>query len=251
MNITLLIPCRNEQGTISTAIELGLELPGVNEIIVIEGHSVDQTYQIAIEISGKLKTLQRGNIQVIQQSKVGKWNAVQEGMSLSNNENISIWDADLTVSFSEQCLIHERYIANIEHLGKTCLATGNRMALREAGSMRLLNQIGNSFFSKIWSILGGRYIPDLLCGSKVFSKTILTNIPQDLLGRDPYGDFTIFAAAITNGVPIEFQNLTYRARSYGQTNILRWSGGLRLLDFTLRYFIHHRLTRKFRILKEK
>jgi len=251
MNITLLIPCRNEQGTISTAIELGLRLPCVNEIIVIEGHSVDQTYQTAKEVSDKLKTLQGGNIQVIQQSKVGKWNAVQEGMSLSNNDNIAIWDADLTVSFSEQCLIHERYIANIEHLGKTCLATGNRMALREAGSMRLLNQIGNSFFSKIWSILGKRYIPDLLCGSKVFSKTILTSISPYLLRRDPYGDFTIFAAAITNGVAIEFQNLTYRARSYGQTNILRWSGGLRLLDFTLRFFIHHRLISKVKILKEK
>ncbi len=251
MNITLLIPCRNEQGTISTAIELGLRLPGVNEIIVIEGHSIDRTYQTAIEVSEKLKTLQGGNIQVIQQSKVGKWNAVQEGMSLSKNDSIAIWDADLTVSFSEQCLIHERYISNIEHLGKTCLATGNRMALREAGSMRFLNQIGNSFFSKIWSILGRRYIPDLLCGSKVFSKTILTSISQNLLRRDPYGDFTIFAAAITNGVAIEFQNLTYRARSYGQTNILRWSGGLRLLDFTLRFFIHHKLISKFRILKEK
>ena len=78
----------------------------------------------------------------------------------------------------------------------------------------------------------------------------MTNISEDLLRRDPYGDFTIFAAAITNGVAIEFQNLTYRARSYGQTNILRWSGGLRLLDFTLRFFIQHRFMRKDRISNE-
>jgi hypothetical protein len=79
----------------------------------------------------------------------------------------------------------------------------------------------------------------------------LTSISQNLLRRDPYGDFTIFAAAITSGVAIEFQNLTYRARSYGQTNILRWSGGVRLLDFTLRFFIHHRIISKFKVLREE
>jgi hypothetical protein len=58
--------------------------------------------------------------------------------------------------------------------------------------------------------------------------------------KDPYGDFTIFASAIVSGQKIEFQNLTYRARSYGQTNILRWSGGLSLLNFTLSFFLKYK-----------
>ncbi len=238
--ISLLIPCRNEQGTISTAIELGKRLPGVDEIIVIEGNSSDDTFQTALRASIEFKDSVSFDIKVIKQSKIGKWNAIQEGIPIAKNSNLAIWDADLTVSFSEQCLIHERFLANYEHLGEFCLVTGNRMALREAGAMRVLNLLGNSLFSKLWSFLSGIYIPDLLCGSKVFSKGILSILPSTLTDKDPYGDFTIFASAIISGQKIEFQNLTYRARSYGQTNILRWSGGLSLLNFTLSFFLKYK-----------
>jgi glycosyltransferase involved in cell wall biosynthesis len=238
--ISLLIPCRNEQGTIRTAIELGKRLPGVNEIIVIEGNSSDDTFQTALNASNEFKDLVNLDIKVIKQSRIGKWNAIQEGIPFAKNASVAIWDADLTVSFSEQCLIHERFLANYEHLGEFCLSTGNRMALREAGSMRVLNLLGNSLFSKLWSLMSGIYIPDLLCGSKVFSKKILGCLPSTLTEKDPYGDFTIVASAIVSGQKIEFQNLTYRARSYGQTNILRWSGGLSLLDFTLSFFLKYK-----------
>ena len=238
--ISLLIPCRNEQGTISTAIELGKRLPGVDEIIVIEGNSSDDTFQTALRACNEFKDSVNFEIKVIKQSKIGKWNAIQEGIPFAKNSILAIWDADLTVSFSEQCLIHERFLANYKHLGEYCLVTGNRMALREAGAMRVLNLLGNSLFSKLWSFLSGIYIPDLLCGSKVFSKKILSCLPSTLMDKDPYGDFTIFASAIVSGQKIEFQNLTYRARSYGQTNILRWSGGLSLLNFTLSFFLKYK-----------
>lgn len=241
IKITLLIPCRNEEGTIATAIELGLRLPGVNEVIVIEGNSSDNTLKLALDSALTFNLKNENSIQVIKQSKSGKWNAVQEGILKSKNKNISIWDADLTVSFSEQCLIHERFIANYEHLGKACLATGNRMALREPGSMRALNFLGNLFFSKFWSFMTGHYIPDLLCGSKVFSVNIFDSFSKELLEKDPYGDFSIFAAAINSNQKIEIQNLTYRPRSYGQTNILRWSGGFSLLNFSLNYLLKYKL----------
>jgi glycosyltransferase involved in cell wall biosynthesis len=242
--ITLLVPCKNEQGTIGTAIELGKRLPGVDNIVVIEGNSTDETFEAALRVASEIKASDNFEISVIKQSKTGKWNAIQEGLPLAKNNSIAIWDADLTVSFSEQCLIHERFLKSYELSGEFCLVTGNRMALREAGSMRLLNLIGNNLFSHLWSFLSGTYIPDLLCGSKVFSKKILGCLPLTIADKDPYGDFTIFASALVSGQKIEFQNLTYRARSYGQTNILRWSGGLSLLNFTLRFFMIYRFRLK-------
>ena len=241
IRISLLIPCRNEKGTICTAIDLGTKLPGVDEIFVIEGNSTDGTYETAVEFSLKLQKDRNCTIKVIKQSKTGKWNAVQEGIMLTSNEYVSIWDADLTVSFSEQCLIHENFVSNFQKFNVPCLSTGNRMSSREPGSMRILNFLGNSFFSKIWSLISGQHIPDLLCGSKVFSKYILETISKSLFQKDPYGDFVIFAAALNNGQKIEFQNLTYRPRIYGQTNILRWSGGIQLLIFTLYYIRENKI----------
>ena len=242
-SISLIIPCRNENGTIGTAIELGFRLPGVNEVLVIEGNSTDETYQTAINAIQYLGAELKNKVQVCRQSGSGKWDAVLLGIDLSKNEHISIWDADMTVSYAEQSLIHERFLSNLQHLGASCLSTGNRMALREPGSMRFLNFMGNYFFSKLWSILFRKYIPDLLCGSKVFSKKILSNLPPKLIVKDPFGDFAIIAAAMVSGQNLEFQNLSYRARSYGQTNILRWSGGLKLLKFTAA-FLNYRISYK-------
>ena len=194
---------------------------------------------IAINVIENIDAALKNKVRVYRQSGKGKWDAVLFGINISKNEYISIWDADMTVSYAEQSLIHERFLSNLLHMGASCLSTGNRMALREPGSMRFLNFMGNYFFSKLWSILFRRNIPDLLCGSKVFSKKILLNLPPRLIEKDPFGDFTIIAATMISGQTLEFQNLSYRARSYGQTNILRWSGGLKLLKFTTAFLKFH------------
>ena len=79
-------------------------------------------------------------------------------------------------------------------------------------------------------------IKDMLCGSKIFASTVLDQVPQSVLRIDPYGDFSIVLGSILKGYPIETQTLTYRARTYGQTNILRWSGAYALLKVSILSF---------------
>ena len=73
----------------------------------------------------------------------------------------------------------------------------------------------------------------MLCGSKVFSTDILEFVPESLKIKDPYGDFTIVTGALLAKRKIEVQIVSYRARTYGQTNILRWSGAIQLFRFTI------------------
>jgi hypothetical protein len=73
----------------------------------------------------------------------------------------------------------------------------------------------------------------MLCGSKVFSSEILEYVPESLKSKDPYGDFTIVTGALLAKRKIEVQIVSYRARTYGQTNILRWSGAVQLFNFTI------------------
>lgn len=224
--ITLVIPCRNEAGTIGLAIEMGARLPGVSELIVIEGNSNDKTHEEAERNLGLLDS----DIKcfLFKQKNKGKWDAVTLGIEKANNEFVSIWDADLTVSPEEQKLIHENFL-NYSKENKNIFATGNRMTDREPGSMRFLNVIGNYFFAFLWNFTAQQPVNDSLCGSKIFRKSILNSLPKRIKKVDPYGDFSIIAASILNKSKIVSVPITYRARTYGQTNISRWSGGIQLL----------------------
>jgi glycosyltransferase involved in cell wall biosynthesis len=231
--ISLIIPCKNEFGTIYDAISLGIKLPGVSEIIVTVGTSKDNTYDEAKRAENEIGVTSKINIQVQKQKGTGKWGAVKESIELANNKYVSIWDADLTVSFSEQSLIHERFLSSLKHMGTDCLAIGDRMTFREPGSMRIANYFGNKLFALIWSVLSRQKINDTLCGSKVFSIEILDSVSESLKSKDPYGDVTIITGALLAKRKIEVQIVSYRARTYGQTNILRWSGAIQLLRFTI------------------
>ena len=225
-SITLVIPCRNEAGTIGLAIEKGAKLPGVRELIVVEGNSNDKTHQIAEQYLNQIGSTINCNL--FKQKNKGKWDAVTLGIEKSSNDFISIWDADLTVSPEEQRMIHESFIDHSKK-GKDIFATGNRMSNREPGAMRFFNVLGNYFFGYLWNYTAKAQINDSLCGSKIFKKSNLDLLPQAIKNLDPYGDFSIIASEILNNSQTISVPVAYRARTYGQTNIARWQGGLELL----------------------
>lgn len=224
--VTLLIPCRNEAGTIGLAIEKGAKLPGVNEIIVVEGNSNDKTLEIAEQYLKQVDSTISCNL--FKQKNKGKWDAVTLGIQKSSNDFISIWDADLTVSPEEQRMIHESFLKSTQ-ANNNVFATGNRMSNREPGAMRFFNVLGNYFFGYLWNYTARTQINDSLCGSKIFNKSNLDLLPQEIKDLDPYGDFSIIASEILSNSRTISVPVAYRARTYGQTNIARWRGGLELL----------------------
>lgn len=226
LKISLIIPCRNEAGTIGLAIEKASQLPGVKQLIVIEGNSNDKTHQVAKRYLDNMNS----SIEklLFNQSGKGKWDAVRLGIENASCEYISIWDADLTVSPNEQEMIHEVFLKELESQ-QDIFATGNRMANREPGAMKFFNVLGNYFFGYLWNLTAKQKINDSLCGSKIFKKSILDLLPTEIKNIDPYGDFSLIASSILNNTKIVSIPITYRARTYGQTNISRWRGGLQLL----------------------
>jgi glycosyltransferase involved in cell wall biosynthesis len=237
--ITLIIPCRNEYGTISEIIDFSTRLPGVTQVLVVDGSSTDDTYSLAEKTITSIKQNNLIEISLFPQLGKGKWDAVLLGVTKSINNYVSIWDADLSVSFSEQTQIHERFLTYFRKNNKPCLAMGERMSKREPGAMKILNYFGNLFFAKLWTFITKKKIPDMLCGSKIFPVFTLENVPSFIMEMDPYGDFTIILGSVLSELSLEIQTLTYRARVYGQTNILRWSGAWQLLNVS--YFSYRHL----------
>ena len=147
-----------------------------------------------------------------------------------------ILDADISVMPRD---LHRFYRAIVE--GKGEFINGVRLVYpMQDEAMLFFNLIGNKFFSYGFRFALGQPVKDTLCGTKVISRSDYQRLLRNrhYFGDfDPYGDFDlIFGAAKLNLKIIDIP-IRYQARTYGQTNISRWSGGVLLLRMLLRGLI--------------
>ena len=117
--------------------------------------------------------------------------------------------------------------------GKGEFINGSRLVYtKEPQSMRFLNLIGNKFFAFLLSHLLGQPIKDALCGTKVLLRVDYERIAKNrsYFGDfDPFGDFDLLFGAAKLNLKIVDLPVRYRQRSYGATNISRFSHGWLLL----------------------
>lgn len=230
-SVSIIIPARNESGNITGILS---KLPRFNqntEVIFVEGHSKDDTYQ---KILTEIKNNKRKDIKafVYKQRGLDKNDAVKLGFSKAKNDILMILDADLTVKPAELTKFY-----NVVAEGKADLVIGSRLVYpMEDQAMRILNYLGNKVFSIIFSFLIGQNIKDTLCGTKVLLKKNynLIKLNQKYFGKfDPFGDFDlIFGSAKQNFKIVEIP-IRYGQRTYGETNISRFKHGLLLLKMVI------------------
>jgi hypothetical protein len=82
----------------------------------------------------------------------------------------------------------------------------------------------------------GQPVKDTLCGTKVCSRAHYERIAANRAyfgDFDPFGDFDLLFGAAKLNLKIADVPIRYRERSYGTTNIQRWSHGWLLLRMVL------------------
>src|SRR5690606_27247504 len=92
------------------------------------------------------------------------------------------------------------------------------------------------FFSMAFTWLLGQPVKDTLCGTKVLWRDDYEKIAANraYFGNfDPYGDFDLIFGAARLSLKIVDMPGRYRERTYGTTNINRWTGGYLLLRMTM------------------
>lgn len=227
--VTIVIPARNEMGNIENAVSRIPYFGSSQEIIFVEGHSTDMTWE---EIQRVSKMYPGKNIKIMQQSGKGKGNAVREGFAAASGEVLMILDADLTMPPEE---LPKYYQALKEGLGE--FINGCRLVYPiEKQAMRALNFIANKFFGLFFSYLLGQHLKDTLCGTKVlFARDYLT-IQQNrhYFGDfDPFGDFDLLFGAARLNLKITEIIVRYRERTYGSSQISRFRHGWLLVRMSL------------------
>jgi SAM-dependent methyltransferase len=232
-SVSVVIPARNEAGNIEAAVLRTPAMGSRTELIFVEGNSTDHTWA---EIQRVKAAYPERDIKILQQTGRGKGDAVRAGYAVATGDILMILDADLTMPPEELPKFYSAVAS-----GRAEFANGCRLVYpMEKQAMQFLNMIANHCFGHAFSWLLGQRVKDTLCGTKVLSRAHYDRIAANRAyfgDFDPFGDFDLLFGADKLNLKIVDIPIRYRERTYGSTNIHRWSHGwllLRMVAFAAR-----------------
>jgi len=228
-SVSVIIPARNEFGNIENAIRRIPPFGHSQEVVFVEGHSEDQTWEEILRVQ---KAYPEKTIRATRQTGNGKGNAVREGFDLAQGDILMILDADLTTPPED---LDKFYRALQQNKGE--FINGCRLVYPlEKESMRTLNFLANKFFGWFFSYLLGQRLKDTLCGTKVLFKRdyhAIQNNRSYFGDFDPFGDFDLLFGAAKLNLKISEVIVRYKEREYGSTQISRFRHGWLLVKMSL------------------
>lgn len=229
-SVSVIVPARNERGNIEAAMQRLPMMGKQTELIFVEGNSTDGTLAEIERVCahyGSGKT-----VRYAVQAGKGKGDAVRKGFAMAQGDILMILDADLTVRPEDLPKFYDAIAS-----GKGDFINGSRLVYpMEKEAMRILNMIGNRFFSAAFTWLLDQRIKDTLCGTKVMFKCDYEKLVRNrkFFGEfDPFGDFDLLFGATKLNLKIVELPIHYQARVYGTTNISRFRHGFILLRMVL------------------
>ena len=225
-SVSIVVPARNERDNLKRLLE---EIPPLGksvEVIIVEGHSNDGTYERALELAAEHQ------LKVFKQTGTGKADAVKLGFEMATGEMLVIYDADRTVPMKEVARFYE-----VVASGEAEFANGTRLVYpMEDDSMRFFNKLGNRAFTMLLAYILDYPIRDTLCGTKVLFRRDylrLRALMDEWTVKDPFGDFDLLFGARQLNLAVIDVPVHYKSRRYGTTNISRWRDGFKLARLCL------------------
>jgi len=167
MNVSVVIPCLDEEHTIGICIDKILsffrEHGYQGEIIVVDNGSKDDSVRIARE----------RHVTVFQESRKGYGSACRSGFQAATGDIVVFADGDDTYDFLQL----EQFIEPLKN-GSCDLVSGTRLKGRiKPGAMPWLHRwIGNPFLTQLFNILYSSHVSDLLSGYKALSRQGLNRL---------------------------------------------------------------------------
>jgi SAM-dependent methyltransferase len=224
-SVSVVIPCRNEEGHIAPMVARLPRLAPNSEYIFVEGGSKDGT-EAAIKLA--IERNPEKPLRFLKQEGKGKGDAVRLGFGAARGEVLVILDSDMGVAPEDL-----PSFVSVLSRGQAEFVNGSRLVYPMAGkAMRFLNLLANKFFAALFSWILGQNCRDTLCGTKVLYRADYERIAanRSYFGDfDPFGDFDLLFGAARLNLHIVDLAVRYHEREYGETNINRFAHGLLLL----------------------
>lgn len=215
--ITVVVPAMNEERNIAWVLE---RVPSyVDEILLVDGHSTDDTVRVARQV--------RPDIRIVPQRGCGKGAAMRTGFEEAVGDYVVVLDADGSMDPSEI----DYYISALE--SGYDLVKGSR-ELRGGGSLDLtrLRRWGNRVLVATVNLTWGSEFTDLCYGFLAFRRDRLDDLA--LTGRGFEIETEITLNAIHAGLRIAEVPTVELLRHYGASNLNAWRDGRRILGYLVR-----------------
>lgn len=224
LTVSVVVPCLNEERNLPYVFER--MAPDIDEVIVVDGGSVDRTVERAYELWPSVK--------VVQQSRRGKGNALVCGFDACTSDVIVMIDADGSTDPAEIPRFVDTLRAGAD------FAKGSRF-LPGGGSHDItrIRRLGNAVLSTAVNVLFGTRYSDLCYGYNAFWSWVVPHLDLPAIdapasGGMLWGDgfeietlINVRAAAL--GLRVGEVPSVEAARIHGVSNLSAFSDGQRVL----------------------
>jgi glycosyltransferase involved in cell wall biosynthesis len=158
--VTIVVPARNEARNLEIVLP---QLPAVHQVVLVDGHSVDDTIETARRVLP--------GIHVVQQTRKGKGNALACGFAAATGDIIVMFDADGSADPSEIPAFVRALVEGAD------VAKGSRFT-NGGGSEDLtrFRALGNFGLNTITNVLLGSRYTDLCYGYNAFWRRLVPGL---------------------------------------------------------------------------
>ena len=215
--VSVVVPALNEERNIAWVMA---KIPNyVDEVLLVDGHSSDDTVRIALR--------ERPDLRVVSQRGCGKGAAMRTGFEEALGDYVVVLDADGSMDPSEI----EYYVAALDQ--GYDLVKGSR-ELPAGGSLDLtrVRQLGNNVLVSVVNFVWGSEFTDLCYGYLAIRRDRIGDLA--LTGRGFEIETEIAVNAIEAGLRIAEVPTVELGRHYGQSNLNAWRDGRRILGYLAR-----------------
>lgn len=227
MKLSIVIPCYNEEKTISVIIEYILKFAHINkEIIIVDDGSTDNTKKILQE---KLKN--KVDKIIYHTKNQGKGAALRTGIAVATGEIILIQDADLEYDPKDYTKLIEPILS-----GRADIVYGSRFIGSDPHrAVYFWHSLANGFLTFLSNIFTGLKLTDIETCYKVFKSEIIKEIKieENGFGFEP----EITAKIAKKNYRIYEIGISYYGRTYSEGKKISWIDGIKAIYFILKYNI--------------
>ena len=220
MKLSIIIPVYNEREFILTLLKRVLALPIDKEVIVVDDHSTDGTYELLQSVKGI--SLFRNPV------NMGKGGAVKNGISMAMGEYTIIQDADLEYSPEDIPLLLKK--AEIEN---AIAVYGSRF--KGKGKFLIHSLFANRVLTMLTNILFGGNITDMETCYKLMRTDVLKSLRFDARGFDMEPEIT--AQLLRMRIHIHEIPIHYRGRTEKEGKKIHWKDAVIAIFTLFKYWV--------------
>jgi glycosyltransferase involved in cell wall biosynthesis len=222
--LTIVVPVYNEAASVRQVVELVLAQQPVQEVIVVDDASTDETWQILKDLppDNRLKLLRHEQNQ-------GKGAALRTGFRQATAPYVLVQDADLEYDPTEYYILLSPLLAGVADV-----VFGSRFS--GAAAHRVLyfwHALGNKVLTTLSNMATNLNLTDLETCYKTFRRELLQKITieENRFGVEP----EITAKVSKLNVRVYEVPISYYGRTYAEGKKINWRDGVSALRCIAKY----------------